>query len=357
MAKAQKENKSEQAKAKLQQEIENWTTEHKLAVVDAETMVIRNILPGILVTTHCRMRGGRSTKRSNVEEHRGPNGEKIETWDSQRIVEDEDELKAADALRQKIVRAVKTLAVETAVGLIVPAYRKQELAKALSFGHSRADAFNKDSQTLDIVFRYGLYNIEGNNSGAVAAVTEQLGDILDRVNQAALADDAAILQHATPKQLGDYKTAQAVLSKASKDERMMIVANVRANLARKAIGEVKNFSTLLPEEAGLAVTDMVSTLRKTASSWIKGAKEGDEAYTVALNSFDADGVSSMQAALVQAAVLADEKAQLDTETAALTGGELVQPIMDLPQEEPEQALEAGGAFLGTDLFNDSPDQE
>ena len=363
-AKPKKEKTPEQiaaakakAEAKLEAEIASWAEEHKLQLIDPDAMVIRNILPGILVTVHCRMRGGRWTKRSNFESREADDGKVIEKWDSERIFDDKPEHDAADALRQKIVRQVKKLGVETAVGWIVPAYRKQELAQALSYGHARADKFNETSRSLDLIFRYGLYNVEGNSSGTIAAVTEQLTDILDKVNKAALSDEAEILQNATKGQLGDYKTAQAVISNASKSERMLIVANVRAAMARKAIGEVKNFSTLLPEEAGLAVTDMVGTLRKTASSWIKGAKAGDEAYETALNSFDADGVSSMQAALIKAATMADEKAQNLTETAALAGGELIQPNLTQEADEPETMEAMGAGLVGADLFKDSPDQE
>jgi hypothetical protein len=252
---------------------------------------------------------------------------------------------------------VEKLGVKTAVGRIIPAHRKKELAESLAYGHAIANKFNETSETCDLVFRYCLYNIEGNNSGTIAAVTEQLGDILERVNKSALAEDAEILKNATDKQLGDWKTASDVLTKASAEDRRLIVANVRASMARKAIAEAKNFSTLLPEEAGLQITDMVATLRKTATSWIANAKKDEASYEEALKSYDASGVSSMQAALIKASVLADNQAEMDNEEdLAGMSGQTVLPL-DQDQDEPEEiAAAVGSDFVGVDLFTQLADE-
>ena len=308
-------------------------------LVDPEALIIRNIMPGIMTILVCHMRGGRITKRENVQARTGANGEAIETWEAIRIVTDPLEMKAADKLRAKIHRAIKKLGVDTAVGLIVPATRKQELAQTLAGCSIRVKGFNSKAKSLDLVFRYTLHNIEGSNAGTIAAVTSQLSDILAQVTDAIKSDDARILEFASKAQLGDFKTAAEVMA-ADPAQRAAIVAKIRADLTREAIGQARSFSSLLPEEAGLAVTDMVSQIRKSATMWVKASKEGDEAYQVALNSVDIDGISAMQAALVKAASMAD--AQVEEETAVEAGG----MVLPFDVETPDEGDEGGEAGAG-----------
>ena len=306
-------------------------------VVDPEAMVIRNIMPGILTILVCHMRGGRITKREDVQFREGANGETIETWKSVRIVPCPTEVKAADKLRAKVHRAIKKLGVATTVGLIVPAPRKMELAQTLAGCGLRVKGFNSKSKTLDLAFIYTLHNIEGTNAGTIAAVTTQLHDILSRVTDAIRSDDERILEFASKAQLGEFQTAAEVMA-AEPAQRAAIIAKIRADLTREAIGQARSFSTLLPEEAGLAVTDMVATLRKQATTWVKASKESDEAYQIALNAVDIDGISAMQAALVKAASMAD--AMVEEETAIEAGG-IVLPF-DVGADADEADADAAG---------------
>lgn len=312
-------------------------------VVDPEALVIRNIMPGILTILVCHMRGGRITKRENVQSREGENGEAIETWEAIRIVQDPAEMKAADKLRAKIHRAIKKLGVDTAVGLIVPASRKQELAQTFAGCSARVKSFNGKAKSLDLVFRYTLHNIEGSNAGTIAAVTSQLHDILAQVTDAVKSDDARILEFASKAQLGEFKTATEVMA-AEPAQRAAIVAKIRADLTRQAIGQARSFSTLLPEEAGLAVTDMVANLRKQATTWVKASKESDEAYQIALSAVDINGISAMQAALIKAASMADAKVEEET---TIEAGGIILPFDIEVEDEGEDAdadADAAGAM-------------
>jgi hypothetical protein len=312
-------------------------------IVDSDALVIRNIMPGILMILVCHMRGGRITKRENVQSREGENGEAIETWEAIRIVKDPAEMKAADKLRAKIHRAIKKLGVDTEVGLIVPATRKQELAQTLAGCSVRVKGFNSKAKSLDLVFRYTVHNIEGSNAGTIAAVTSQLHEILSQVTDAVKSDDARILEFASRAQLGEFQTAAEVMA-ATPAQRAAIVAKIRADLTREAIGRARSFSTLLPEEAGLAVTDMVSQIRKSATTWVKASKESDEAYQIALNAVDIDGISAMQAALVKAASMAD--AQVEEETAVEAGGIVLPFDVDEPEDGEGSAGGMGDDAVG-----------
>jgi len=329
------------------QETQDQEVDPEIIIANPDDLVIRSLVPGLLTQLTCRMRGGRHTRREDIESREGANGEEIETWKAIKVIDDPEEHKQADKLRAKVRRTIKGLGVDTSVGLIIPVHRKKELAIQLTSCHKQVRKFNEQSKTMDILFRYNLHTIEGNNAGTIAAVTEQLNDILDRVNMAAQADDSAILEHATRAQLDPFKKASDVL-KAPAEERIAIVAKVRAAFARKAISEASDFSSLLPEEAGLAVTDMVKNLRTSVKGWVSGSKKSEEEYEAALQGYDSQGISSMQSALVKAAAMADANAEAMTE--AVAEGTQIE-FNAIPEEiDGEGAIDDGG-IIGGDFFS------
>jgi len=318
-------------------------------IANPDALVIRSIMPGILVVMKCHIRGGRKTWREDVRETYEADGSQLKEAKVKSKTDSVEEVKFADALRSKVKRSVKKLAVETAIGLIVPAHKKQELAQTLLACHARINKHNEKARTLDLAYHYCLFNIEGNSAGPIAAVSEQLNLILQTVNDAVKDTDEKILSRATAHQLGDFKTAAAVLA-APIEQRIAVVAKIRADITRKAIAEARSFSTLLPEEAGIAVTDMVANIRKAAVTWVKASKESDDAYEKAINAVDIDGISAMQAALIKAATMAGSKAQEET---ALNAGPTA--ILDF-DDEPEVHM---GAMAGValDLFKNGQGDE
>jgi hypothetical protein len=285
--------------------------------VDLSKLEIRNLMPGILVVLTCHLRGGRYTRREDIKNPQRRGQRVTQKWTTVKVVEDEEQVKEADKIRAWIRRAVAAVCMDTAVGSICPVSRSDELAKVLGNCHSKAGTFNgkyKEEQAVEVLFRFALYNVEGANKGALAAVSEQLADILKRADEATLLDDAAILEQAPQKILGQGITVKKVMT-MKPEERRAIVARVRAEITRKAISEAKGFESLLPEEAGLAVSKLVADIRKNATAWVKASKEGEEEYEAALADFNHEGVSAMQATLVQTARQADEDAADQVETA------------------------------------------
>ena len=307
---------------KKQTATDETTTDATTFVVDADDLVIRKLMPGIVVNLTCHLRGGlRTFKKNTVVEERG-DGSVTERWDAGRDYDNKPERDAADAVRQKIRRRIKALGVDTAVGLIVPVVRQTDLAKVLAQCRAEANAWNEESKTTDIVYRYGLYESDSVNKAAIAAVSDQLDDILHEVKGAALADDAEILSHATKADLGEYGTAAKVLA-ANADERRVIVARVRAKVARAAIKEAQAFSAVLPEETGRHVSNLVTEIRKHAKAWIKASKKDEEEYQHALAAVPTEGITAMQAALVKATKKADSEVEESTAAVAEHGAQFV----------------------------------
>ena len=252
--------------------------------IDLANLDIRSIMPGILVVLTCHLRGGRYTRREDVQNPRKRGDGTVQKWTTVKVVEDEEQVKEADKIRAWIRRAVGSVCMDTAVGAICPVSKSDDLATVLGNCHEKAAGFNDkygEEQAVEVLFRFALYNVEGANKGALAAVSDQLAGIFKRVEEATLLDDATILEQASGKLLGQGVTIKKVMSMKA-EERRAIVARVRADITRKAIAEAKGFESLLPEEAGLAVSKLVGEIRKTATSWVKASKEGEKEYEAAL---------------------------------------------------------------------------
>jgi len=313
----------------------NETTDQATHWVNSEDLVIRKLMPGILLVLTCHIRGGKKTKRENLQieynEVTNPDGtvsrQKRTTWDGSEECRDEDEFKAADALRGEVRRKIEGLGVKTPVGLIIPLKSQQLLANTLAHCRKKVSAFNAEAKTCNLIYRYCPYESESSNKAAIAALNEQLDGILDHINEATRADDAHILEYASANDLIDPANKERVLTSqqildGDPARRRQIIAKVRAKMTRNAIKEAKNFSSLLPEETGRAVDNLVAEMRKKATAWVAASKKGDEEYEAALDAVDTDGISDMQAALIMAAAKADEAVETATEAVADSEGQL-----------------------------------
>jgi hypothetical protein len=311
------------------------TTDQATHWVNSDDLVIRKLMPGILLVLTCYIRGGKKTKRENLHveyiEFTNPDGSqgrrKRTTWDGSEECLDEDEHKAADAIRSEVRRKIEGLGVKTPVGLIIPMKAQQQLANTLSHCRKKVSAFNAEAKTCNVIYRYCPYESESSNKAAIAALNEQLDGILDSINEATRADDAHILEFASANDLIDPANRERVLTaqqilEGDPARRRQVIAKVRAKLARKAIKEAKTFSELLPEETGRAVDNLVAEMRKKATAWVAASKKGDEEYEAALNAVDTDGISDMQAALIMAAANADNEVEAATEAVADSEGQL-----------------------------------
>jgi hypothetical protein len=311
------------------------TTDQATHWVASEDLVIRKLMPGIVLVLTCHIRGGKKTKRENLQieynEVTNADGtvsrQRRTTWDGSEECKDEDEWKAADALRGEVRRKIEGMGVKTPVGLIIPMRSQKLLADTLAHCRKKVSAFNSEAKTCNLIYRYCPYESESSNKAAIAALNEQLDGILDEINEATRADDAHILEFATATDLIDPANKERVLTsqqilEGDPARRRQIIAKVRAKLARKAIKEAKTFSELLPEDTGRAVDNLVAEIRKKATAWVSASKKGDEEYEAALNAVDTDGISDMQAALIMAAANADNEVEAATVAVAASEGQM-----------------------------------
>ncbi|MFA6432964.1 MAG: hypothetical protein WCV82_04115 [Candidatus Paceibacterota bacterium] len=301
--------------------------------IDPESIKIRSIIPGILVLFHCRIAGGRYTKREGYErsEELSPSedGEVTikrvnEGWHVERITEDEEEFKAADAERGQIYRAIHNLSVKTSLGIICPAKRENDLRKVIAACHAKTHKFNETSRTVSLSFGWELLSMSGDNKAMIGAINDSFAEIMDKINQAVTSDEAAILKLESVKKawLKPFTSVDAVLN-APKDKRIMVMAKVRAELTRKALGEAKAFNAILPEDVSLKMTEIIASIKTQTKAWITASKHGEAEYESAMGAFNSNGISDMQIALVKAATAAEnETAQANLEAAGISESEI-----------------------------------
>jgi hypothetical protein len=344
-------------------------------------LVIRSLMPGILVGTKFRKIGGRKTRRQNerteIIENKDGTTSATKTWDAIQECENIEEDQAAEDLRKEIVNALSRLGIKTTPGLVVLMDNKRDLFTTLLHYRRKVASFNEEAETVNLIFDFELHKSEAENKLAIAALNQQLDEILGQINMATKLDDQAILEKARGKELvvellgkETTLTIQQVLN-GSADQRREVVAKIRARLAREAISEAKNFKDRLPEEAGFAVTNLIDDIRVKARAWVKASKQSDEAYKEALEAVDNDGISDMQAALVMAAARANQEVdqameeivENDGDSSVLIGGETAGSqinLLDGVEDEegfdsPDDNTFGPMPFLDTDNDTDGDD--
>jgi hypothetical protein len=310
---------------------------------------IQNVIPGIKVDCHISLKGYSKTEKSNIEEKTDGTA-KIVSYDAKQITEYPEEKKLAAKVGGTIRREAEKLCINTAIGLICPVSRKLDLFKTILWGMKKADKFNEESEHWKIRFSHSIHNIEGSDKGAIAAINDLIADMMSEIRGAIQDSDEAVLKKVRTGILPKGKNYKQVLE-LPEEERRPIVAKARAELTRIALSHTKGIELFLPEESGLAVTNLVSDLRKQATAMVKAGKKDNESYELALQEVDLDGVSSLQAAMVRASRNAQKQEQKTLE----------KEINEMEETVEESAVELPSnvtplfAIQNTDEIDDSPE--
>jgi hypothetical protein len=168
-----------------------------------------------------------------------------------------------------------------------------------------------------------------------------MGDIKSAIRDS----DIEVLKKAPKSLLPKGKNFADILALEEKEKRP-IIAKARAYLTRQALAHTKGVELMLPEETGLAVSQLVDNLRKQARAIVKSAKKDEATYNQALKEVDLAGVSSLQVAMVRAAKNADREASDELEE--------TEEIEETPVELPANVLPLFATDEDEDDEIDSP---
>jgi hypothetical protein len=265
---------------------------------------------GLIAQTSIGIRGGRHNERTVEGVDVTDDGRQITRYRGESVIDNLQDIKDADAMKQWCYRNVQKLGVQTRLGTIIPGTARNELARALAACMVNCRKFNlqevpapdgtKRHRTCEIVYNWALYESTGDSRAATAALLDQIGSVFERVERAQHDAEEAVLARAPNSSLPKGMTSAEIM-KLPKQQRRPIVAKARAELARKALADIAGAELILPEEVSVDLAKTVDLVKCATKAWVASASEGDEAYEKALAETDLSGLSQQQEYLVAAA--------------------------------------------------------
>lgn len=305
---------------------------------------------GLIAQTSIGIRGGRHNERTVEGVDVDAAGRQVTRYRGESIIENTQDIKDADALKQWCYRAVRKLGVQTKLGVVIPGANRHELARALAACAVNCRKFNqqeipveegsaeKRRRTCEIVFDWALYESSGDSKAAVAALLDQIGSVFDRVERAQHDDEAEVLARAPSSALPKGMTSAEAM-KLPRAKRVPIVAKARAALARSALADIAGADLILPEEVSISLAQTTDMIRAATKAWVAGAAADEKAYEQALAETDLSGLTRQQEFMVAAASNKREEAtNAAIEEAGLTDEaqlELAPLFRPAPKEDSE----------------------
>lgn len=265
---------------------------------------IEMIKPGILVVGVINLIGGIHYNRE-YEDSYFEDKAQVREWKTISRVDDAEERRRAQKTCSRLYQLVRRRCVKTPIGLICRKDKEEELQQVLQQVKEERDQFNNLAQTCRITTYHDCFEVGANNHETITAIMEQIARVAESVDSAITADDRTMLQSSARKWLKGMNPNAVLL--LSETERNAIVARVRAELIRKAIKEIKDVETLLPEEASKATKAMVKKSRRIAKILCRKVERRNEALDTTLDEVDLTGLRKTRAAFIAAAIKAEKK--------------------------------------------------
>jgi hypothetical protein len=111
--------------------------------VSSDSVNIRTIRPGLLVSVHARQSGNRSYQKRDIERaHLTESGTERSSWATTRIVFDPAEAKTASQVANRARYLITRLCADTAHGPLCPLNRRDELKEAIAEARALVADFN-----------------------------------------------------------------------------------------------------------------------------------------------------------------------------------------------------------------------
>lgn len=216
--------------------------------------------PGLLVSLSTTIKGGnvRYSKRTVEGAHTVEDGAIRESWETEKLVRNPDELEAGKVARGKARQAIIRHCSWSAFGLLCPTANKDELEAGIKEAREIAEAFNATATDS----RLGVYTITGqiadNDAEALRAINSELTELLTAMEAGVQNLDAKGIREAAARAvgLGQMLTPEA-------EARMKVAVDAARKAARtivkageSAAVEVDRVAIRRIQESRLAFLDM-----------------------------------------------------------------------------------------------------
>lgn len=264
---------------------------------------ISTIKPGILVSIHATITGGRTYETRPIEEYRAGTAE-VTRWETARRVDDTDEWSRAEATRAAARAAIVRACLVTDFGALCPIDNEADLWPAIEQARKIAADFNATARFSQVRIRALPARIAPDDAAAARAITGEMAALILRMESAIAALDIEAVRDA-------------------------------ANRARR-------LAQMLDPAIAAKAGEAVEAARKIARDLVRRAQKGAESATSVLASltWETSTIANSRCAF------------LDMETAAASADQAaVLPATDpravelMPAEEQEQEQEQEPAML------------
>lgn len=234
------------------------------------------IRPGLLVALRCRLQGGVTYERKDLE--RAQEGESARArWETERTIANAAEFEAASKLRSRVRGLVAGACVQTSFGLLCPTADESALNTAIDVARATTAEWNRTAEYTRVEVSVLKGRIAESDEEAGRAIADEIRGLLGEIGDA-LRDadptrlrDAASRARAINVMLDDSaseKVAEAIAT-ARKAARVMVqnaeagtseLADRLAELMPEAYGAVNAARFALLDDSAPTPTDEVDAL-------------------------------------------------------------------------------------------------
>jgi hypothetical protein len=216
--------------------------------------------PGLLVSLSTTIKGGnvRYSKRT-IEGARVIEGGAIsESWETEKLVRNPDELEAGKVARGKARQAIIRHCSWSTFGLLCPKANREELEKGMTEARAIADEFNDTATDSRLYVGILTGEIVDNDAQAIAMMNEEMRDLMSEMEKGVANLDAKAIRDAASRAvgLGQMLTPEA-------ETRMRVAVDAARKAARtitkageSAAQEVDKVAIRRIQESRLAFLDM-----------------------------------------------------------------------------------------------------
>ena len=168
--------------------------------------------PGLLVSLKTSITGNVSYDRRDIESnHRTEEGKSKAKWETERTVEDPEELERAAETRGKAASLIRSVCAKSAFGLLCPETAAEELTKAVENARALAEEFNSTAKLTRVTIYVMTGRIAPDDVEAVKALNSEVRDLLSDMQRGVEKFDVKVIRESASKakQLGAMLSVEA----------------------------------------------------------------------------------------------------------------------------------------------------
>jgi len=182
----------------------------------------KKMKPCYLLNVRCSVHGGLTYRRSDEDVVTEDEREEA-TWTTDRVIQNRAEYNKAQALRNRIKRAIANLGVPGDLGIFCTRDSRREIDKAVRKWTVKIDKFNQEAQHSVIRFRVARWKVEGENEEVLQDMLVDLRGLVDELKVAV--------------KNADYKSIRSVVTRLRGYD--MVLPEDAADFLQRAVANAK----------------------------------------------------------------------------------------------------------------------